>query len=132
MSQLFIESLLQKQDLIGLNTNITGLAPCSTQRLVDHDPGMLQAAALTWSTSAEQKRSHTCRKTNTNGLHIRLDVLHRVKDAQTVVNRASRRIDVQENVFIGIFRFKEKQLSNDTIGRFSSHRLTHKDDPLPQ
>ena len=84
--QLLVEPILEIKNFVGLNPDITGLATGATQGLVNHDPGMLKAAALPFGSSAEQKRSHAGGQTNANGVHIGFDVLHRVKDAETVVN----------------------------------------------
>ena len=130
--KLAIELLFQEQNFISLNTNIAGLTAGTTKGLVDHDSGMAQAAALSFRSGTEQKCPHAGCQTNTDSVHIRLDVLHGVKDAQAVVNGATRRIDIEVNVFLGIFRFKEEQLSNNAVRRFTGHRLTQKDDPLPQ
>ena len=50
LGKFLVEALFEEQDLIGLNTDIAGLALGTTQGLVNHDPRVLQAAALTRST----------------------------------------------------------------------------------
>ena len=56
--------------------------------------------------------------THADRLHVRLDELHRVVNAQTGVNRSARAIDVERNILVGIFTFKEQQLGNHEICRF--------------
>ncbi len=88
-SQLTVELVFQEENFISLNTNIAGLTPCTTEGLVNHDSRMTQAAALAFGTSIEQKSAHTCCQTNADRVHIGLDVLHRIENAQTVIHRAT-------------------------------------------
>ena len=55
---------------------------------------MLQTAALAFRASTEQKCTHARGKSNTDGVHIRLDVLHGVKNSKPVVNRTAGGIHI--------------------------------------
>ena len=98
---------------------------------MNHDPGVPKAAALSFGTSTKKKGTHACCKANAHGVHIRLDVLHGVENAETVVDRTPWRVDVQINILLRIFRFKEKHLGNDSVGRIVGDRFTQEDDAFP-
>ena len=89
LGQFLVEALFQEQDFIGLDADVTGLALGTAQGLVNHDPRVLQAAALARSTSGEQESTHAGGQANTHGLHVGFDVLHGVEDAKAVVDRSA-------------------------------------------
>ena len=64
--------------------------------------------------------------------HIKPDVQHRVEDAQAVVDGTSGRVDVEEDVLLGVFGFQEEQLGDDPVRGLGGHRLTQEDDALAQ
>ena len=103
IAELLVELLLQVEDFVCLNADVAGLAAGAAQGLVDHDPRVGEAAALALGASAKQKGTHRSGQTYADGLHIWLDVLHGVKYSQTVVYRSAWRIDVHENILLGIF-----------------------------
>ena len=86
VSKYLVQTILQEQDFVGLNTNIAGLTPCTTKGLVNHDSRMLKTAAFPFGTRTKEKSTHACSKAHTNRLYIGLDVLHGVKDTETVVD----------------------------------------------
>ena len=53
--------------------------------------------------------------------------MHGVVDRHTSGHRATRRVDIQVNVLVGIFRLKEQELRHDQIGHVVFH-LTHEED----
>ena len=132
IGQLLIQLLLEVENFIGLNTDVAGLAPSSTQGLVDHDPRVGEAASLALGARSQQKGPHGGRQAHAHGLHIRLDVLHGVEDAKPVVHRAPRGIDVHEDVLVGVLRLEEEELGDHPVGGFSGYGLTEKNDPLAQ
>ena len=104
----------------------------TTQGLVNHDPGVLQAAALALGAGTEQESSHACGEADTHRVHIRFDVLHRVEDAEAVVNRPAGRVDVEVDIFLGILSFEEQHLGHDPVGGVTGDSLTKEDDSLAQ
>ena len=58
--------------------------------------------------------------------------MHRVVDAQTGRDAATRRIDIQINVFFRILRFKEQQLRDDEVGEDIVDRSAQKNDAVFQ
>ena len=60
---------------------------------------MLKTTSLALGSCTEKKCTHTGRKSNAYRMNIWLDVLHGVKDSKSVINRATWRIDIQEDFF---------------------------------
>ena len=83
---------------------------------MNHDARMLQAAAFSLGSSAKEESAHARSQTNTNGVNVGLDVLHRVKNAQTVIDGSSRGIDVQLNILFWVLSFKKQHLRHDSVG----------------
>ena len=90
VSKFLVQTILQEQDFVGLDTNIAGLTPCTAKRLVDHDARMLKTAAFPFGPCTKEKSTHAGSKADTNRLYIRLNVLHGVEDPETVIDRPPR------------------------------------------
>jgi hypothetical protein len=65
----------------------------------------------------QQEGAHAGRLPDAQGAHVRLDELHGVVDRHAGRDRTARGVDVEENVLVRIFRFKEQQLGDDQVGR---------------
>ena len=85
---------------------------------MNHDAGVGKRIALALGAGRQKEGPHRSGHAHADRLHVRLDELHRVVDAQTGVNRSARAIDVERNILVGIFTFKEQQLGNHKICRF--------------
>ena len=83
IGNLLVQTVFQEQNFIGLDADVTGLTLRSSEGLVNHDPGVPKAAALSFGASTKQKSTHAGCKANAHGVHIRLDVLHGVENAET-------------------------------------------------
>ena len=93
---------------------------------------MLKAAALAFRTSAQKEGTHAGGQTHTDRVHIRFDVLHGVKNPQPVVDRSTRRIDVEVDVLVRILSFQKKHLGNNSVGGITGYSFPKKNDALAQ
>jgi hypothetical protein len=90
--------------------------------------GKGRASAL--AAGGQKKRSHARRQAHANRVHRRLHVLHRVVDREAGGNASPRRIDVQEDVALGVVRLEEQHLRDDDVGDVVIHRSPHEDDAI--
>ena len=74
------------------------------------------------SPGGEQQRAHARRLADAQRRHVGLDELHGVVDRQARRNRAAGRVDVEEDVLVGILRLEEQQLRHDQVGGDLGHR----------
>ena len=88
-----VEFLLDLKNLLGLNLNVGTLAAAAAGGLVYHDLGIGQSNTLALCTGGQQKRTHGCGHADTNGGHIRLDVLHGVIYRKTRADTAAGAVD---------------------------------------
>jgi hypothetical protein len=65
----------------------------------------------------------------TSGL---LDELHRVVDREPGGNGATRTVDVQHDVLVGIFRLQEQHLRDGEVGDLIVYRRADEDDAVLQ
>ncbi len=62
--------------------------------------------------------------------HVGLDELHGVVDGHARRDGTARRVDVEEDVLVRIFRFEEQQLRHHQVGRHVIDRPDQEDHPL--
>ena len=118
------------QDLLGVDLDVGGLALKAAHRLVDHHPRVRQAVALALCPGGKQQRAHARRLPDAQRGHVRLHELHRVVDREARRHRAARRVDIERDVLIRVFRLEEEQLRDDQVGRHLVDRSDEEDDPL--
>uniref|UniRef100_A0A7C8YVU2 Uncharacterized protein n=1 Tax=Opuntia streptacantha TaxID=393608 RepID=A0A7C8YVU2_OPUST len=63
-------------------------------------------------------------------MNRRADVLHCIINCKTSSDGATRGVDVHKYGFIGVFRFKEKELGNDDMGSIIGDGAIDADDAL--
>jgi hypothetical protein len=91
--------------------------PCAPpERLVDHHARVRQRVALAHGACRQQQRAHARRLADAHGADVRLDELHGVVDRHARGDDATRRVDVQVDVLVGILGLQEQQLRHDHIG----------------
>ena len=115
-----------------MNVDITRLPLETAQRLMDHDPRVRQTVALASSTTSKQQSAHTGRLTDTQRADIRLDELHGVIDGQPRGDHTTRRVDVEVDILIWVFRFQEQQLGDHQVGHVVLNLPHQKNHPLLQ
>ena len=127
-----VELFPYAQHFFGVDVDIGRLALHAAERLVQHDPGMRQGKPFPRCSGGQEHRAHTGRLADTHGRHVGGDVLHGVVDRQPGGHRAARRVHIQVNVLLGVFRFEEKELGRDHIGHRIIHLGAQKNNPVFQ
>ena len=115
-----------------MNFNFSGLALGAAQGLVDHDLGVGQAETLALGASGQQKGTHAGGHANAQGGDLGLDEVHGVKNRHARAHRTARGVDVERNVFVGVFAFQEQQLRDHQIGGLVIDATDQKNHPLAQ
>ena len=100
------------EDFTGVDVDVRRLSLHSAHRLMDDDLAVWQRRALPFGSRSEQQRCHRGGVTDGDGGDVRLDVLHRVVDRHSAGHQPTRAVDVERDVFIGVFRFEEDQLGD--------------------
>src|SRR5690606_8496419 len=116
MSQQFVQTLTNEEDFLGMDLDVRGLPLEAAQRLVNHHARIRQAEALALGAASQQERAHAAGLTNAGGGHIGLDELHGVVERHAGSHRATRRVDLQMDVLVRVFRFQEQKLGADQVG----------------
>src|SRR5471032_1604339 len=125
-----VETLTNKEDFLGMDFDVRYLALETAQWLVNHHARVRQAVTLALSTSGQQESTHAARLTDTGGRYVRLDELHGVVDRHASCYRTARGVDVEMDVLVRVFRFKEQQLRTDQVGHVVLYRAHQKNHPL--
>ena len=97
---------------------------------MDHHPSIGQGKPLAFCSGGQEERSHTSSLTEADGIDRGLHILHGVVDSQSGCHTASRRIDVEINVFLRIFRFKKEELRNHQVGKHIVDRGSKENDAV--
>src|SRR5688500_14646663 len=94
--QDFIQALAHAQNFAGMNVDIGRLSRQPLhQRLMNDDARIGQRKPLALGAGRQQHRRHRRRLADADGLHVRLDELHRVVDRQPRGDRPAWTVDVQ-------------------------------------
>ena len=107
------------QHLVGLDLDVGRLAVVAARerRLVDEDARVGQGEPLARRAGAEQHRRGRGRLADDERLDVGPDELHRVVDRRHRRERATRAVDVHEDVAVGVERLQHEQLGDDVVGR---------------
>ena len=97
-----------------------------------HDPRVRQRVALALGARAEQELAHRRREPHADGGDVVGDVVHRVVDGHPRVDRAAGRVDVEEDVGLGILRRQQQQLRADRVGVLVADLGAEEHDPLAE
>src|SRR5438105_4520038 len=73
---------------------------------------MRQRKPFAFSARGQEYCGHRSRLTHANRYYVRLDESHSVIDGKCGGNRASRAVDVNRDLAVGIFRFKIEQFGD--------------------
>jgi hypothetical protein len=95
---------------------------------VNHNAAVGQGEAFAFFTGGQQKCPHAGGLAETQGRYVGFDKVHGVVNRHARRYGAARRIDVKENIFVGIFAFQKQQLRHDQIGGLVVHRTDQKYD----
>lgn len=78
--------------------------------------GVWKRVPLPRSSGTKKELAHRCSETHTDGADIGSNELHGVVDRHAGGDGAAGRVDVEPDVFAGIFTFEIQQLRHDLIG----------------
>src|SRR5699024_6934091 len=104
------------QDALGADLDIGGLTLGATEGLVNHHFAVGQGEPFSFGSGREQKGTHGSGHSDTDRLDVAFNMLHGIIDGEPCGNGTARRVDVQLNVFIGIFGLQEQQLGDYGVG----------------
>ena len=127
-----IEPFLDFDKLLGVDQNVFGGAFGAGQGLVDHNAGIGQGLAFSGGAGGQEHRSHRSRLADAVRHHGAIDELHRVVDGQPGRYASARRVDVQVDVGLGVFRLQEQQLGDHGVGHVVGDLRAEKDDAVLQ
>ena len=101
---------------------------------MDHHAGMWrQRTALALGAGHQQERTPCWRPCPcTASRHVGLDPLHRVVDRQACADAAAGRVDVQEDVLVGVLALEKQQLRHHQVGGGVVDRPDQEDDALSE
>ena len=95
---------------------------------MDHDFRVRQREALAFLASAEEHCAHGSRHADAHRRDIRLDVVHRVDDGQSCGDVSAGGVDVEGDVFLGVFGGEEEELGDYKIGDVVVDAAAEEDD----
>ncbi len=113
-----------------MDFDVRRLALETAQWLVNHHARVRQAETLTLGTGGQQECAHAAGLANAGGRHVRLDELHGVVDRHACGHRTAWGVDVEMDVLVRVFRFKEQQLRTDQVGHVVLYGAYQKDHSL--
>ena len=119
LGQQFVQFLLDFNQFAGMNLDIGSLSAqaAANQRLVNHDAAVRQGESFAFRTGRQQECAHAGSLAEAQGGYVRLNEIHGIKHRHAGRYRSSGRVDVKENVFIGIFAFQKQHLRHNQIRR---------------
>ena len=130
MSEDFVQTLLGAKDFLSLNADIGGLALGAAEGLMDHDPRVGQAVPFAFGARGEKDSSHAGGLADAVGVHLAGDVLHGVVDRQPCGDIATRGVNIDADVFLGVFHLKEKKLGDNRVRHGVIDRRPDENDPI--
>ena len=126
-----LEPFAHAEHLARLDLDLGGLAEALVdRRLVDQHAGVRQDQALALGARRKQDGRGRRRLAEAHGLHVGLDVVHRVVDRRHRGHRPTRRIDVHHHVAVRVEAFQHEQLRHDVVRRRVVDLHTHEDDAV--
>src|SRR6185312_13928613 len=125
-----VQPLPDVDDLPGVDLDVGRLTLEAGADLVDQDLGVRERHPLALRAARQQQRAHRHRDADADRLHVGLDELHRVVDRQPRVHRATRGVDVERDVLVGILGLQVQQLRDDQVRDLVIDGRAEKDDPL--
>src|SRR4029077_13128606 len=104
------------QDLHGVDLDVRRLSLESARGLVDQDAGVGQREKHPLGAAGQEHGRHAGGQAHAHGGNPGADVAHRVVDREPGGHDATRAVDVNVDVLVGVFRGEEEQLRHDDIG----------------
>lgn len=112
-----VQPLPHLQYLLGVDGDVGRLPGGAPGRLVDHDPGVGEGAALARGAGGEEEGAHGGGLADAEGGDGGADVLHGVVDGEAGGDGAAGGVDVEGEGLGGVLRLEEEELGHDHGGR---------------
>src|SRR5258708_26285258 len=132
LGEYSIKVLARLDDVLGGDLDIRSLALHAAPGLVNHHFGIRERKAFALLSRRENDARGGGRDADTDRRDIWFDVIHRVEDGEASSNRASRRINVDVDIFLGVFRFKKEKLRDDQVRGIVINGSAQKDNTVFQ
>lgn len=130
LGEYLVQSLAELEDMAGGYLDIARHAFGAAGGLVDHHFGVRQREALTLLAAAQQNGAHRGGHTDAHRGNLRLDVVHRVQNGEASGDVAAGGVDIERDVFVGVFGSEKEELRNDEIRDITIDGAAQKDDAL--
>ena len=111
----FVDHFADSNDFSRTDIDIGGLSLNATHNLMEDKSGVGEAESFSLLTRGHQHGAHAARLAEADGAYVGLDVLHRVVNRKSRGYAAPRRVDVEADVLVRVFRFQEEQLGDDVV-----------------
>ena len=127
-----VERVFHFQKLAGVDFDIGRLSAqtAADQRLVDHHTAVGQGEAFAFGAGGQQHRAHAGGLAQAQGLHVGLDEVHGVVNRHAGGYAAAGAVDVEIDVFVGVFAFEKQKLRHHQIGGVVVDFADQKDNPF--
>ena len=111
-----VEPLSPAEDLPGMDLDIGCLTLKYTKGLMDQHAGVGQCPSLALGSACQEHGAHRRGLPDADGGHVAADVVHGVIDGHAGSDDASRAVDVEEDVFLGVLTLEVEELGHDQVG----------------
>ena len=106
--------------------------PHAPTRLVQDDLAMRQGQPLALRAPDQDQGGRARRHPGAQGADGRMDIAHGVVDRESRRERATRTVDVDADLFVGILAVEEQQLRDHQVGEVVIDLAAKKDNPVSQ
>lgn len=98
-----------------MNFNVSGLTFHATEGLMDHDFGVGERKAFAFGTTSQKNCPHGGGNAYADSGDGRFDELHGVINSETSGDMSAGRVDIEGDIFFGVFGFQEEHLGDDSV-----------------
>ena len=112
-----VEDGAHAHDFFSLQVDIRGLSgdTAGDEWLVNEDAAVRQGVTFSLCASAEEYGAHASGLTDADRGDGAPDMLDGIVDGHTSGDTSARRVNIDLDIFFGIFAFEEEELSNDAV-----------------
>mmetsp|Transcript_29204 Transcript_29204/g.53433 ORF Transcript_29204/g.53433 Transcript_29204/m.53433 type:complete len:294 (-) Transcript_29204:99-980(-) len=125
-----IQDFSNKEDFLGLNFNVCGLALGTAKGLMDHDARIGERPALALGTGSQQKGPHTGGHAEAYCGHITRHILHGIVNGHACTDGPTRRINVERNILSRVLIGQIQELRHQDICHLIIHPLAQQQNPV--
>ena len=125
-----VQVLLDLLHLLEYNHDERGLALRTTEGLVNHYAAVRQSGPLALGAGGQQHGAHGSGHARTDRRDVRRDVLHGVINREAIVDGATGRDQIDEDVDFIVRRLQKEQLGHDDVRDLAVDARAKEDDPV--